>query len=73
MQLLTHIASHAFILSIHTGVESWGWGLRAEAFSHSVGIEIFCASDFCRSVYGLASEVVFTLIIMTSTVQPPSS
>ena len=36
-----------------------GWCRRAEAPSLNVGIEIFCATDICRSVYGLASEVVF--------------
>ena len=54
------------------GAGSWGtgdwelenWGLEAgeseaKAPSLSVGIEIFRANDFCKSVYGLASEVVF--------------
>ena len=34
-------------------------GMSDEISSLSVGIEIFCASDFCKSVYSLASEVVF--------------
>ena len=32
--------------------------MGAEVPSLSVEIAIFCASDFCRSVYGLASEVI---------------
>ena len=37
-----------------------GTGLGgASAPSLTVGIEIFCATDFCKSVYGLARKVDF--------------
>ncbi len=36
-------------------------GGEAEAPSLTVEIEIFCASDFCKSVYGLASGAILVL------------